>query len=231
MPSGELGFHWCLWLGEPYAVHEFRLSVEAAHRLFPGVPRSAYSNAHNPSRHALRWIRAADPGGVHPWRAKLRGLMAAPFGHTVFLDNDVYLLRGDFVSSMRSAARVWDLAMPLDPVRAPDMPMGCTAIVSYRPERTRGLLAAALALLERSPAPPALHRWSDQEALWLAWTTQADGALRVGLLPEEYYCYWQGYNTWWRTRHRRYACFALHGHNLTARVLALQNRTSGGVSA
>ena len=80
---------------------------------------------------------------------KLSALLATPFQQTIFLDNDIYLLRRDFVSSMRTIAHISDLAMPIDPERQL-VPMGCSAIINYNVSRSRRLLQAAHHIMKKT---------------------------------------------------------------------------------
>ena len=224
------GFCWCVWVGKATTVPEFNLSVTATHRLFPSVPLAGYSNIANPTRYDMYWTR--NSGKQKPWRAKLLALLQTPFERTVFLDNDVYLLRRDFVTSMQNIARVSDVAMPIDPVRTAILvPMGCSCIVNYNINRVRSLFREALEIFDNRSMFKGMRR-GDQEAIWLAWTrttnhdtttTSNTTSTRFLLLPEEYYCFWHGYRKVWSSAHRSYNCFALHGHGYTQKVLSLQD--------
>ena len=236
----RLGFYWCVWMvsetqdaivkqflsnhtSARKTLSEFVLSHTCARRLFPDVPTAAYSNVAKPRSIAgISWTRVQN-GPLHPWLAKLSALIASPFERTVFLDNDVYLLRNDFLSSMQTIARISDVAMPIDPKRY-SVPMGCTAIVNYNRTRTRAFFSAARQLLASGSEFPDAMRRGDQEALWLTWTrTSTASNLRVVLLPDDYYCYWNKYSTTWKAGHSTYRCYAWHAHGYKWRLLKYQD--------
>ena len=156
----QFGLYWCVWVmpaqtqnalikqflhnhsSARNTLSEFVLSHTCARRLFPGVPTACYSNVDKPrSLAGISWTRV-DDRPLHPWVAKLSALLSSPFERTVFLDNDVYLLRNDFLASMVAIARHSDVAMPIDPKRY-HVPMGCTAIVNYNTTRARAFFSAA----------------------------------------------------------------------------------------
>lgn len=116
-----------------------------------------------------------------------------------------------------------DFALPVDPRRFV-VPMGCTAMINYNVTRSRKLLQTAQHILKNSLFPKRMRR-GDQEAIWLAWTnTTAASNIRITLLPDEYYCYWNKYNTKWKNQHRIYNCYALHNHGYTYEVLKYQSK-------
>ena len=100
--------------------------------------------------------------------------------------------------------------------------MGCSCLIIYR--RT------ALSLFERayqkllSGEHPPTGRQGDQEMIYFAWREAP--FLRLLMLPEEYYCFWNGLGRFWVNAHKTYSCWALHGHGYTAaKLLALQDET------
>lgn len=241
----RFGLYWCVWVmpaqtqnalikqflhnhsSARNTLSEFVLSHTCARRLFPGLPTACYSNVDKPrSLAGISWTRV-DDRPLHPWVAKLSALLSSPFERTVFLDNDVYLLRNDFLASMVAIARHSDVAMPIDPKRY-HVPMGCTAIVNYNTTRARAFFSAARQLLASDAEFPNAMRRGDQEALWLTWTgTSVASTLRVFLLPDEYYCYWNKYSTSWRAGRSTYRCYAWHGHGYNWRqVLKHQDAPS-----
>lgn len=218
----SFGFYWCVWVGTKNTVNEFKLSHMAAHTLFPTVSTAAYSNIANPLSAPILWNQVNNTG-KHPWIMKLSALLATPFDRTVFLDNDVYLLRRDFVSSMQLIAHMSDFAMPIDPGRQL-VPMGCSAIINYNVSRSRGLLQAAQQVMHNPSLYPPNMRRGDQEAIWIVWTkTNVASTLRILLLPDEYYCYWNKYDRKWKTQHSSYRCYAWHNHGYSRDVLKYQD--------
>lgn len=215
------GLYWCVWVGKANTVREFTLSYRAANTLFPDVPKAAFSNVEKPKSLSILWNRVKYKK-AHPWMMKLSALLATPFEQTIFLDNDVYLLRRDFMSSMRMIAHMSDFAMPIDPGRQ-IVPMGCSAMINYNVSRSRALLQAAQHIMRESRFPKGM-RHGDQEAIWLAWTnTDVASMLRILLLPDEYYCYWNHFDPKWKTQHRTYKCYAWHSHGYTDEVLMYQD--------
>jgi hypothetical protein len=92
------GFYWCVWVRKANTVSEFTLSYRAANTLFPNVPKAAFSNVEKPKSLSILWNQVKDEKDgknekAHPWMMKLSALLATPFERTIFLDNDVYLLR------------------------------------------------------------------------------------------------------------------------------------------
>lgn len=67
-----------------------------------------------------------------------------------------------------------------------------------------------------TPLCPLRHRM-----IYFAWRERPE--LRFFLLPEEYFCFWNGLTRKWLNAHKAYECWALHGHSYDQRVLSLQD--------
>ena len=70
-----------------------------------------------------------------------------------------------------------------------------------------------------SPSPPLPS--SPHRMIYFAWRERPE--LRFFLLPEEYFCFWNGLTRKWLNAHKAYECWALHGHSYDQRVLSLQD--------
>lgn len=215
----DIGFYWCVWIGSVRTLNEFKLSYTVAHHMFPSVSTGVYSNLEQPDTITVtKWLYSTR--SVQTWsEAKLHALMASPFGRTLFLDNDVYLARKDFMSSMQAIARISDIAMPIDPVRYM-VPMGCSCMINYNTSRSKNIWNNSLSTLRKNKFPRYIKRITDQEAIWFTWTQKnVDASLRVFLIPEEYYCFWNKKRMLWKNQHKTYRCYAVHDHNYTFKIL------------
>lgn len=233
----DSGFYWICYLppdvrssnslGQVRVVYEFQLSFEAARRLFPEVPKAVYANhvvqKKFEDKLTTQWIAAEKEDEVTaPYNQKLIALKLTPFEYTIYLDDDMYLLRKNFWSAMQTIRTYADIAMPLDPKRkAPFdvLPMGCSALIAYS-RKAFGLLDKAYELILNNTHPE-VGRQSDQEMLYFAWREHVP-SIRFLLLPEEFYCFWNGLNNEWKDAHMTYKCWAVHDHGLNKRVLDLQ---------
>ena len=146
--------------------------------------------------------------------SKLLGLLSSPFDRTLYMDVDVHVLDGSLPRSLLSdTLRLADVAMPVDPSRDNDVwyraagaPPLCGCMIAYRRNAAttslfRGAMSQMLAVtrpeycFDRSRYGRPLHkrdcrrlRQGDQEYIYWEWTRAADPALRMLVLPEEYYC-------------------------------------------
>ena len=146
--------------------------------------------------------------------SKLLGLLSSPFDRTLYVDVDVHVLDGSLPRSLLSdTLRLADVAMAVDPSRDNDVwyraagaPPVCGCMIAYRRNAAttslfRGALSQMLAVtrpeycFDRSRNGRPLHkrdcrglRQGDQEYIYWEWTRAADPALRMLVLPEEYYC-------------------------------------------
>lgn len=247
----NFGFLWCYYvpgglgpmIGDKAFSREFNLSVHAAHNLFPKVPKAVYSNRDEwasgrpkdkviPTHHKVTLIRVLPEHEyiVEPWHQKLIALKRTPFKYTIFLDNDVYLLKRGFVSAMQTILEVADIAMPLDPQRDEPfdkLPMGCSAITAYNHNAFK-LIDRAIELMVDQKYELDNVRQGDQEMLYFAWRDY-EHSIRFTLLPAEYYCPWNNRNgyskkTTWTDQHTTYSCWALHDHDYPEDVLTLQEK-------
>jgi hypothetical protein len=238
----DSGFYWICYLPPsarssnalPRLVSEFQMSFEAARRLFPEVPKAVYANHVVQSRFedklTAQWIAVEKEDEVTaPHHQKLIGLKLTPFEYTIFLDDDLYLIKRNFWNAMQTLRAYADIAMPLDPTRSAPfdvLPMGCSALIAYS-RNAFGLLDKAYELILNNTHPEG-RRQSDQEMIYFAWREHLPST-RLLLLPQEFSCYWNGLSNVWEDAHMTYRCWALHDHGLDERVLDLQeNETSDG---
>lgn len=244
--SRLFGFLWCVYSMAKHSprdmLNDFKLSVHAAARLFPQVPRAAYTNladAVPTMSHNVTWLPAANLSEHLPERAnttgaalqalegayahKLLALMRTPFTRTIFLDNDLFLLKLAFLPAALTISELADVAMPVDPARgALYVPMGCSCLVIYRRTAVKLYERAYQKLL--SGEHPPVGRQGDQEMIYFAWREAP--TVRLLMLPEEYYCFWNGLSRYWVNAHKTYTCWTLHGHGYTAaKLFALQDDT------
>ena len=200
-------------LHAPRIIDEAIASVSALRRhMRPAYPTLLFANAAAVARfdargalklwdgyrtiqlpHALRRPRPSPPPS--PYLYKLAAMLATEWDRTLFLDADITLLAPGLPHSLlQSSLALSDVAAPVVPgrhkmlgstlaVTAPGAPLLCSCLMAYSRRALPWLLGAARNLSVLSA--PSLLRQSDQEYLWLAWTTSFASSLRVLPLPEE----------------------------------------------
>jgi len=130
---------------------------------------------------------------IHVCLYKLSALLLTPFKRTLYLDNDVFVLRPNLIHDiLNSTLSLSDLAMPVNPIReglwenvpAPNL---CSCVIAYHSTGVIHRLWLGAASRLATGRVPAAAAQREQEAIWYEWT-EALPMLRVMVLPEEYYC-------------------------------------------
>ena len=200
----------------PTSYDECTLSALSASHHNPGIPQTQYfvdgceqGRSSIFSRGALERVvnTSVRMPKIYRWNAKLLTWLRSPYAVTLGLDCDVTLLHGSLLENVWTALGVHgsnDLARAYDwPQWMQRLvpPMPCAGLVAWRnSSRVSRYFRAALRAYRNGSAPAAWSkwhykarpgvniRWSDQEALYYAFSGEHAANLKQLILPESYLC-------------------------------------------
>lgn len=185
----------CVW--NATELWDFHSEATVLHPAVAGHVRAAEaSQAENTT--------GAQAAEVSVWLLKINVLLRARFERTLFLDLDIWLAQPAFPANvLEQTLNVTDVAFVVDAGRpnkhhtflprrvrrwwAAPPPM-CSCLVAYR--KTAAVVRFFAGAARRFLAGDFLEsrKHTDQEAMYSEWLQSQDPALRLLLLPEEYYC-------------------------------------------
>lgn len=149
------------------------------------------------------------------WLSKFNAMLSARFERSLYMDTDVYVLQPVFAHALLThGLGVHDVAAVIDPGRAyapgstrrthsggfwdtdyagPPPFCGCMLAFRRTAEVHRWMVLAAGRYLrqdfpQRSSQRSLPMRKTDQEALWMEYTSNPSLRLRLSTMPEEYFC-------------------------------------------